>query len=82
MKHFQSSAVGQLARDSNVKAQFAGLAAAEVSPVTGPACPPLSALAQCQESTASAPAREPLGGETNQAETRWKIMSDERKQNK
>lgn len=65
-----------------LKDQFAGLAAAEESPVTGPACPPLSALAQCQESTASAPAGEPLGGETNQSETRWKIMTDERKKNK
>lgn len=67
-----------------MKEQFAALAAAEVSPVTGPACPPLSALAQCQESAASAPAHELLqGGEAeNQSEMRWKIMTDERKKNK
>lgn len=40
-----------------------------MSPVAGPACPPLSALARCQESAASVPARELLGEGTDQSET-------------
>lgn len=44
-------------------------AATEASPVAGPACPPLSALARCRGSAASAPAHELLGGGADQSET-------------
>lgn len=56
----------------------------QVSPAAGLACPPLSALAPCQESAASVPAHELLGKGTDQSETGQEEESEDqlRKQKK